>query len=408
MERGRNIVVLDNGYDTIKAGFLEGELNIIPAVIGIPRYPQILPSHKGTKEFYGEEAIKYAGICQLKRIRKRDGSLDIDILERLWKYIFTSILDCDVTEVRVIVVERIGATTVERKMIATSLLVNLEVDAICFQCEAALPLFAHGKYTGIVISIGETQSSVVPVIDGYVKPDAVVRSDIGGQDLTNLFARLLRISGKYSFSSHSDLETCKQIKELSCSCLSKPIADEIKSHIHDDDSSHIVSIQDLFLGSMSFIESKTPQISSNLKSILGKTTKTVSIGSRHYECGPERLLVSEALFDPSLCGKPCLGIADAVFECVDMCDASQAEALLGCIVCSGGGTCFDGFGHRLLQELNTHKRKGLPISVHIGKNMKTVAWKGGSVIGGVLEEEESMWILKGSSIKTEILKFPII
>ena len=47
-----------------------------------------------------------------------------------------------------------------------------------------MSLFGTGKYTGIVLDIGDGISQVMPVYDGYCLNHAANRIDIGGRDIT--------------------------------------------------------------------------------------------------------------------------------------------------------------------------------------------------------------------------------
>jgi len=54
-----------------------------------------------------------------------------------------------------------------------------------FLCKnAALTAFANGRSTGLVIDSGATQTSAVPVHDGYVLQQAIVKSPLAGDFIT--------------------------------------------------------------------------------------------------------------------------------------------------------------------------------------------------------------------------------
>lgn len=54
-----------------------------------------------------------------------------------------------------------------------------------FLCKnAVLTAFANGRSTGLVIDSGATQTSAVPVHDGYVLQQAIVKSPLAGDFIT--------------------------------------------------------------------------------------------------------------------------------------------------------------------------------------------------------------------------------
>eukprot|EP01083_Nonionella_stella_P202184 738880_1 len=68
--------------------------------------------------------------------------------------------------------------------------------------QSALSLFAHGKLNGVVIGSGFSVTNIVPCYEGYAMPHAVVRLDLGGQEVTEYLIKLLNERG-YSISNTS-------------------------------------------------------------------------------------------------------------------------------------------------------------------------------------------------------------
>lgn len=58
-----------------------------------------------------------------------------------------------------------------------------KVPAFFLVKNAALAAFANGRSTALVIDSGATHTSAVPVLDGYVLSNAVVKSPLGGDYL---------------------------------------------------------------------------------------------------------------------------------------------------------------------------------------------------------------------------------
>jgi actin beta/gamma 1 len=52
-------------------------------------------------------------------------------------------------------------------------------------------LISNGVYEGLNINIGESGTYIAPIFEGYCLPHAIIRYDIGRQDLTEYMMKLL-------------------------------------------------------------------------------------------------------------------------------------------------------------------------------------------------------------------------
>ncbi len=55
-----------------------------------------------------------------------------------------------------------------------------------------------------------------PIIDGYSYHSAITRMNIGGENITKYLSRILTLYGDYNFSTTSELQTIRIIKEKEC------------------------------------------------------------------------------------------------------------------------------------------------------------------------------------------------
>jgi centractin len=67
----------------------------------------------------------------------------------------------------------------------------------------------------VVLDCGDGVCHCTPVYEGFSINSAVSRIDLGGRDITNHLATLLRRSG-YIFHTTAELEIVKKIKEKYC------------------------------------------------------------------------------------------------------------------------------------------------------------------------------------------------
>jgi actin-related protein 2 len=148
--------------------------------------------------------------------------------------------------------------------------------------QAMLTLYAQGLLTGVVVDTGDGVTHVVPVFDGFVPQNLIRRLDVAGRHITNYFIKLLLLRG-YAFNRTADFETVRQIKEKVCYVA------------YDIDAERRLAEQ-------------TTCLMENYTLPDGRVIKV----------GRERFEAAEALFNPSLIDSEKSGMADMVFEMIQV------------------------------------------------------------------------------------------
>ncbi|KAJ1920718.1 hypothetical protein H4219_001117 [Mycoemilia scoparia] len=69
---------------------------------------------------------------------------------------------------------------------------NINTPALMIVEQPLLALYGDGDTTGLVIDFGHTKTTVVPVIDSIIIEHAIRTIDVGGRDVTNYLAGLLK------------------------------------------------------------------------------------------------------------------------------------------------------------------------------------------------------------------------
>lgn len=214
---------------------------------------------------------------------------------------------------------------------------------------AVLAAFANGRSTGIVIDSGSSQTSAIPVHDGYVIQQAIVKSPLAGDFITmqcrNFFEEKgAEIVPPYLIASKEQVkegDPGKYVKKSNIPEVSKSWHNYMVKECIQDFQSTILSVYD------------TPYDKDQVE----------VMPAVHYEFpngynndfGPERFTIPEALFDPSnIKGIPgsVMGLAQVVTTSVGMCDIDIRPSLYGSVIVTGGNTLMTGFTDRLNRDLS--------------------------------------------------------
>ncbi|KZS98012.1 brg1-associated factor b [Sistotremastrum niveocremeum HHB9708] len=103
---------------------------------------------------------------------------DFAPIPHIVKYAIVDSLRCDPTEHPVLVTEPTWNTKANRERMAEIMFEDLQVPAFYIANSGVLNAFAAGKGTALVIDVGKSMASVVPVVDGFVLRKGCANSTI--------------------------------------------------------------------------------------------------------------------------------------------------------------------------------------------------------------------------------------
>uniref|UniRef100_A0A672M2Z7 Actin-like protein 6A n=1 Tax=Sinocyclocheilus grahami TaxID=75366 RepID=A0A672M2Z7_SINGR len=243
-----------------------------------------------------------------------------------------------------------------------------------FLCKSAvLSAFANGRSTGLVLDSGSTHTTAIPVHDGYVLQQGIVKSPLAGDFMSMQCRELFQelgveivppyvIASKVSPNRHI---ICTVIQDFQASVL------QVSDSPYDEQ-----------------VAAQMPTVHYELPN--------------GYNCdfGAERLKIPEGLLDPSnakgLSGNTMLGVGHVVTTSVGMCDIDIRPGLYGSVVVTGGNTLIQGFTDRLNRELSQKTPPSMRLKL-IANNTtverRFSAWIGGSILAS-LGTFQQMWISK--------------
>uniref|UniRef100_A0A673J1G7 Actin-like protein 6A n=1 Tax=Sinocyclocheilus rhinocerous TaxID=307959 RepID=A0A673J1G7_9TELE len=264
-----------------------------------------------------------------------------------------------------------------------------------FLCKSAvLSAFANGRSTGLVLDSGATHTTAIPVHDGYVLQQGIVKSPLAGDFMSmqcrELFQELgVEIVPPYVIASKDSVR-----EGTPASWKKKEKLPQVNRSWHNYMCNTV--IQDFQASVLQVSDSSyDEQVAAQMPTVHYELPNG-------YNCdfGAERLKIPEGLFDPSnakgLSGNTMLGVSHVVTTSVGMCDIDIRPGLYGSVVVTGGNTLIQGFTDRLNRELSQKTPPSMRLKL-IANNTtverRFSAWIGGSILAS-LGTFQQMWISK--------------
>ncbi|MCL7023885.1 hypothetical protein MKW94_029429 [Papaver nudicaule] len=346
-------IVIDNGSGNIKAG-LSGD--DAPTVV----FPSMVGRHNGRTgraAYVGDDAQSRSSILTLKHPIERGIVKNWDDMESIWHHTFYEELKEAPEEHPVLLTETSLNPRINREKMTQIMFETFNVPAMFISNQAALSLYACGRTTGIMLDSGHGVTQVVPVYEGYVVPQAILRLNLGGRDLTDSLVNMLHFDQEYPLETVTD-RVVGQMKEA-LSYVALDYEEELELAGED---------------------------SSILKSYELPDGEVITIGAERFRC-------PESLFQPSLIGMRGPGVHELTYNSIMKCDDDIRESLFQNIILSGGSTMFTGFTDRFHKEITNLVERRTRIKVVAPPERKYTTWIGGSILTS-LSSFQTQWTSK--------------
>ncbi|XP_072114423.1 actin-like protein 6B isoform X2 [Mobula birostris] len=332
---------------------------------------------------------------------------DWDCFQAILDHTYTKHIKSEPSLHPVLMSEAPWNTRAKREKLTELMFEHYNIPAFFLCKTAVLTAFANGRSTGLVLDSGATHTTAIPVHDGYVLQQGIVKSPLAGDFISmqcrELFQEMnMEITPPYTIASKEVIQDFQasvlQVSDspydehTSLDCGRKPERPEETHAVTDRAYKLLTGIG----------------VTMNLRMVSGNRMVAAQMPTVHYEMpngyncdyGAERLRIPEGLFDPSnvkgLSGNTMLGVSHVVTTSIGMCDIDIRPGLYGSVIVTGGNTLLQGFTDRLNRELSQKTPPSMRLKLIA--NNSTVErrfspWIGGSILAS-LGTFQQMWISK--------------
>ena len=374
-------IVIDVGSGFTKAGFggEEAPSHVFLSIIGRPKYPAAILGPR-YKEFYiGEEALRLRGVLRISYPIEHGIVKDWDGFTKIIEHAFRECLKVDPSKHPVLLTEAPLNPRNNREKMAEILFETFRVPKLYVAMQALAAAYAVGKFTGLVVDLGDGVCHAVPIYEGYVLRHAIQRTNIGGRDITNYLSRLLMHHRGVALTTTAEKEIVRDIKEKLCYVTIDPEA--ALAAIYGEGA----RVSEYVAGAppAGTEEAAKPQ----------PAEYTLPDGSS-VTLLEERFLAPEVLFAPGLIGRDEPPIHEIVFDAIMACDIDVRKDMIENIILTGGSSLFPGLKERLEKEVNALLDEAgirLRANVILPEERHYAVWIGCSKLA-VLPEFQGSWI----------------
>ncbi|CAH6720550.1 actin [[Candida] jaroonii] len=321
--------------------------------------------------FIGNKAQEYRGLLKLSYPIEHGVVKNWSEMEILWNHLYTHDLKATPEDHPLLITEAPLNPRSNRDEMCKILFESFNIPCMYISIQAILSLYASGRTTGVVVDSGDGVTHIVPAFEGFSLPTSIKRMDIAGRDITEQLVYNIRKMSGLSFSSSSEFELVRDIKEKCCFISKDPIKDEkLYSNVH-------------------YLTSGT-----NFSTDLISNYKLPD--GHNLQLSSERFRSTEILFNPQLIGDESPGISQLTNLSITKTDIDLRPTLYSNIILSGGNTLLRNFGDRLLSDLKesqsmTSYDTKMKIKITAPPERKHSTWIGGSILAG-LSTFKKMWV----------------
>lgn len=384
-------VVIDNGSGTMKAGFAGDDMprRVFPSIVARPRHHGVMTGIGQKDAYVGNEAFDVQktwrdmglpgagqGVWTVKYPIEHGIVTQWEDMTRVWKHTFESELKIRPSEHPVLLTDQPLNPRVNREKMVQIMFEEFDVPAVMLVHAPVLALHATGRRVGLIVDCGEGQTRCSPVVHGYIDPHTVVRSDLGGRDLTDYLMKILTERG-YGFTTTAEREVVRGIKEKLC-------------YVATDFEAELVRA------------AETAEVEADYELPEGQA---ITIGNERFRC-------PEVMFKPSLIGLEEPGLHQKAHDSIVRCDLDIRKFLYANTILVGGSAGFKEIVRRMVKEVTILAPQSVKLQIVDPPERRYCSWIGGSIFAS-MDDFQGLWITRaeydeaGPGIVHDLSKSPV-
>ncbi|XP_055838313.1 actin-like protein 6B [Episyrphus balteatus] len=393
-------LVFDPGHHSLRVGYAQEDTPKaeIPSVVGVgPEDPEtstdletksdnnITQNNSDARKYYVDTTYVNVPRANMEiQTYMKDGMIDNwDLFEKVIDYTYSKVIQSEPEYHPVLFSEASWNVRNNREKLTELMFEKYNVPAFFLVKNAVLAAFASGRASALVVDSGATHTSAVPVHEGFVLSQAVVKSPLGGDYLSLQCRQYLEAQG-IDLTPVYKIAAKDVVKERdNARCTLRKLPDNLTQSWQNYMQKSL--LQDFQMNILQVLENPYDErVAAQIPSVHYEFPN-----GYHQEFSSERFKLAESLFDHTM-----LGAGQLASTSVGMCDADVRLSLFGSVVVTGGNTLLQGFPERLNRDLqhrapsNTRLKM---ISANGSVERRFGAWIGGSILASIGTFQQ-MWI----------------
>lgn len=255
----------------------------------------------------------------------KDGMIDNwELFEKVIDYAYTNVIQSEPEYHPVLFSEASWNVRNNREKLTELMFEKYNVPAFFLVKNAVLAAFSSGRATALVVDSGATHTSAVPVHEGYVLSQAVVKSPLGGDFLSRQCRQHLEkhgidLSPVYKIAS-KDVVKERDNARFTLRKLPENLTQSWQNYMTQ------LMMQDFQMNVLQVLENPFDErVASQIPMVHYEFPN-----GYHQDFGSERFKIAESLFDNAM-----LGAGQLASTSVGMCDADVRLSLFGSVVVTG-------------------------------------------------------------------------